>query len=235
MPEAWGRNAQRPPPRNFSKPLGRFDGSKPASGSASSPRTGPVGTRRTEGARSRGGPARGGLLRGSPLLRGALGGVAALALLALRLLLLAALAGAGDAGHARQAATASASHRLHHLLGLAEALEQLVDLGDRDTGALGDAGAARAVDLLGVGALERRHRADHRLDAVELAVVEGVELVTHPLHARHHLEHRLERAHLLDGVHLREEVLEGEVLLGEELAGHLVGLALVERASRPAR
>ena len=89
-------------------------------------------------------------------------------------------------------------------------------------GPAGDAGPARAVDLLGVGALERRHRADHRLDAVELALVEVVELLAHLAHARHHPEHRLQRAHLLDGRHLLQEVVEGEVLLGEELARHLL-------------
>src|SRR6478735_11064013 len=143
---------------------------------------GAVGTRSPERVRRRRGAAGGGLLRSGTLLGSALGGVAALALLALRSLL-AALAGAGEAGHAREAATAATGHRLHHLLGLAEALEQLVDLGDGDARALGDAGAARAVDLLGVGALERGHRAHHRLDAVELAAVEGVELIAHHLHA----------------------------------------------------
>ena len=81
-----------------------------------------------------------------------------------------------------------------------------------------------------MGALEGGHRADHRLDPVELTLVEVVELGGHLAHARHHLEHRLQRAHPLDRGHLLEEVVEGEVLLGEELALHLLGLAALEGA-----
>ena len=78
-------------------------------------------------------------------------------------------------------------------------------------------------------ALEGGHRAHHGLDPVELPLVEVVELLGHLTHARHHLEHRLDRPHLLQAGHLLEEVVEGEVLGREELALHLLGLALVER------
>ena len=79
-----------------------------------------------------------------------------------------------------------------------------------------------------MGALKGGHRAHHGLDPVELALIQGVELFTHLTHARHHLEHRLQRAHLLDGRHLVQEVVEGEVLVLHELAGHLGGFTAVE-------
>ena len=170
-------------------------------------------------------------LAGRPLLGRPLGRVAGLGLLALRCLLAATLAGARPAtGQARHPGHAAAlGHLLHHLLRLTEALEQLVDLGGAGARALGDARAARAVDQLGVVALERGHREDHRLDPVELLLVEGVELGAHLAHAGHHAQDRLQRAHLLDGRHLLEEVVEGEVLGREELALHLGGVGAVER------
>ena len=79
-----------------------------------------------------------------------------------------------------------------------------------------------------MAALEGGHRTHHGLDPVELILVQGVELLSHLTHARHHLEHCLERAHLLDGRHLVQEVIEGEVLVLQELAGHLRGLIAVE-------
>src|SRR5690606_17953797 len=120
------------------------------------------------------------LLRGEPLLLGTLGRVAALALLALRLgpaLARAATAHAWHPRHPRHPGyTAAPAHLAHHLLRLAEPLQQLVDLRDRHTRALGDTGSTGAVDLFRVRTLERRHRAHHRLDPVELLVVQCVEL-----------------------------------------------------------
>ncbi len=73
------------------------------------------------------------------------------------------------------------------------------------------------------------HRADDGRDAVEVTVVDGVDLVAHLPHAGHHAEQVFDRPHLLDHHHLLEEVLEREVFARRELAGHLGGLLLVER------
>src|SRR3712207_4347467 len=61
---------------------------------------------------------------------------------------------------------------LHELAHLAELLDELVDLLDRGAGAVGDAGAAAALDDVRPAALLRRHRQDDRLDAVELLLVD---------------------------------------------------------------
>src|SRR5690606_24731059 len=127
------------------------------------------------------GPAQGGVaagllgaLPGETLLLGALGRVAALGLLALRRLLLAP-PGATQAGHARHPGHATTAAQLaHRLLRGLEALEELVDLRDGHPRTAGDAGAPGTVDLLGVGPLPGGHRPDHRLDAVELPLVESV-------------------------------------------------------------
>src|SRR5204863_7251978 len=64
------------------------------------------------------------------------------------------------------------AHPLHHLLDLAELLHQRADIARHDPAAVGDAGPARPVDQPGVGPLLRRHRADDRLDPVELALID---------------------------------------------------------------
>src|SRR5699024_3498287 len=159
-----------------------------------------------------------GLLRGLGLLACGLGRVLGLGLLDLLLRSLPAArllahAHAGPAGHARHRAAAHApAHRPHHLLGLLEALEQLVDLLDGGPGAAGDAVAARAVDDLGVVALLGRHRADDRLDPADLALVEIVQRLAVLPHVRQHAEHLLDAAHVLELLHLAQEVVEGEVL-----------------------
>ena len=70
---------------------------------------------------------------------------------------------------------------------------------------------------------------DDRLDAVDLALVEVVDLLADLAHAGQHPQQLAERAHLAQGLHLGQEVLEGEVLAGQHLAGHLLGLFGVER------
>src|SRR5690606_18513478 len=158
----------------------------------------------------RGGAARGRLL----LLLLALHRVAG-ALLALRLLLLLLLpAGApAHARHPRHPGHATAlSHAGHHLAGLEEPLDQVLHRADLDTGALGDPGAARAVDDRRLLALGRGHRLDDGGGAVDVALVEVVELVLHLAHARQHAEQLGDRAHLADLLHLGQEVVQGEVL-----------------------
>ncbi len=165
------------------------------------------------------------------LLLGPLGGVAglALALGLLRLRRLPALGLLAEAhprrpGHARGAA---AGHLLHHRAGLEEPVDELVDVGDLAAGALGDPGPAGAVDHLRVGALRGRHRLDDRLDPVDLALVEVLELVAELPHAGEHPEHLGQRAHLADLHHLLEEVVEGELAVALELGrrlGRLVGV-----------
>ena len=124
-------------------------------------------------------------------------------------------------------ATAGHAHLLHHLLHVAELLDEPADLARLAARALGDAGPAAAVDDLRVGALLGCHRMDHRLDRLEHVVVDlGVlELLRH---AGHHPEDPRERAHLLDRLHLLEEVVEGELTLHQAGRG-LLGLVGLER------
>src|SRR5699024_10273613 len=171
---------------------------------------------RAERGTARAGTALGGAASGLGLLACGLRGVLRLGLLDLLLRGLPA-AGllahphAGAAGHARHAAAGHAApHRLHHLLGLLDPLEQLVDLLHGGAGAAGDAVAARAVDDLGVVALLGRHRADDRLDPADLALVEVVQRFAVLAHVRQHAEHLLDAAHVLELLHLVEEVVEGE-------------------------
>src|SRR5215207_8070836 len=114
---------------------------------------------------------------------------------------------------------------LHHLAHLPELLHELRH------GLHGGAGAAcypppaRAVDDLRVRPLLRRHRADDRLEPVELLLVhvERPELRADP---GHHLQERAERAHVAHLLHLLEEVVERELLLSDLLL-ELGRLALV--------
>src|SRR5665811_182114 len=132
--------------------------------------------------------------------------------------------------HARQAKPLHAPARegLEHLLHLAVLLEQLVDVLDRRAAAAGDAPPATPVDEIGVAPFLRRHREDHGLDAVELAVVDlDVLELLHARHAGQHAEDARQRAHLAQLLQLAEEVLEGE--LGAAKFGlHLRRLLLVD-------
>src|SRR5207244_12490117 len=68
----------------------------------------------------------------------------------------------------------AALHRfelLHHLLQLCELLEQPVHVLHVRAAAARDALAARAVDHLRVAALTRRHRADDRIEPVEVRLL----------------------------------------------------------------
>ena len=132
------------------------------------------------------------------------------------------------AGQAKPFHLAAREH-LQHLLHLAVLLEQVVDVLDGGPAAGGDAAPAAAVDDVRVPALLARHAEDHRLDAVQLAVVDlDVLQLLHAGHARQHAEDARERAHLAHLLELVEEVLEGE-LGAAELGLHLRRLLLVER------
>ena len=121
------------------------------------------------------------------------------------------------------------AHLAHHLLRLGEPLEQLVDVADLDAGAPGDALPARAVEDLRLAALLRGHR---RMIASMRSISRSSKLSScsriSPMPGQH-AEHLLQRAHVLQGRHLREEVLEREVLVGGQLGRHLLGLVGVER------
>ena len=89
------------------------------------------------------------------------------------------------ATHARESAHAGlVAHALHHLRRLLEALQQRIDRGDGDARTIRDARTARTVDDLRVAAFFRRHRADDRLGAVDLALVELLEFLAVLRHAR---------------------------------------------------
>src|SRR5690606_11827336 len=117
-------------------------------------------------------------------------GAAARALGAL-LAALARRAGLAHGPHAGDVRRAAAGDGLHHLRGLLETLPELVDVGDGHARALGDAQTSRSVEDLRVASLARGHRADDRLGAVDLALVEVLELLLHLPHARQHAEHLL--------------------------------------------
>src|SRR5215208_7021023 len=121
-----------------------------------------------------------------------------------------------------------ASHLLHDLLHLRELLHELRDRLHGSPRSTRDPAPARPVDDLGVRPLLRRHRADDRLEPVQLLLihVEGSELAPDP---RHHLQQRAKRAHVAHLLHLLEEVVERELLLADLLL-EVLRLALVHLA-----
>ena len=84
-----------------------------------------------------------------------------------------------------------------------------------------------AVDDLRLAALVERHRADDRLDRLQVVVADlgALQLLRD---AGHHPEQTTERAHLLDLLHLIEEVVERELAF-HHLHRGLLGLVLLER------
>src|SRR4051794_40131530 len=121
------------------------------------------------------------------------------------------------------------AHPLHHLLDFGELLDQRAHVAWHHAAAVGDAVAARTVDEARVGPLSRRHRADDRLDAVELTLVDL--LVLHLLREpRDHPDEAAERAHLADLLELLEEVLQRELALehpGRGFFGRFLLVALL--------
>src|SRR5690606_13456304 len=156
-------------------------------------------------------------------------GPAALLALALALRRLGGLAAAG-AGQPHH--PAHLAHLPHHRLGLGEAVEQLVHLDDGVARAGGDPRPAGTVDDLRSGAFLRGHGPDDRRDLVQVPVVDLGELVLHLAHARHHRQHVGDRAHPADHEQLLEEVVQGEVLAGEQLGGHPLLLLLLQSGLR---
>src|SRR5690606_32760972 len=145
----------------------------------------------------------------------------------LALLLAAAETSAGDGTHARNLRHATVRHGLHHLGGLLEALHEAIYLRHGRARTARDAQATRAVEELGVAALGGRHRLDDRLRSGQLRLVEVLELLLHAARAGQHAQQALHGAHLLQLLHLREEVLECEAV-GRELLRNLLRLLLVE-------
>ena len=68
-------------------------------------------------------------------------------------------------------------------------------------------------------------RRGHRLQPVELAVVDGGQRILHLARAGQHAEQVADRTHLADRQHLFEEILQGE-LAGADLGRRLLGLHL---------
>src|SRR5262249_44168278 len=134
-----------------------------------------------------------------------------------RLALLPLLAALGRAVGPAAREAEPAGHLLHHLAGLVEPVDQVVDVAYGHARALGDALPAGRVDDLGVVALGRGHAADDRLQLVQLPVVDLGDGVLHLAGAGEHAEQVADRAHLADGQHLLEEVLEGELAAADLL------------------
>src|SRR5262249_48817994 len=103
------------------------------------------------------------------------------------------------AEHAPERAAAG-RHLLDHLAHLLELLEQLVDLFRGRARAARDAPSAAAVDDRRVGALGPGHRADDRLDVLELIALERLarQLLGDLVEAGQQLEELPERAHPLE-------------------------------------
>ena len=133
----------------------------------------------------------------------------------------------GIAGHPRHAA--AGRELAHHLLRLDEALDQRVDVGDRrrpEPRAM----RCRREPLRILGSRRSCGVIDWMIAVMRSISRSSMFSICSRIcaHARQHPEQLGHRAHLADRLHLRQEVLEGEVLAAAELAGHLLGLVLVE-------
>src|SRR5215813_9270679 len=97
----------------------------------------------------------------------------------------------------------------HHLLELRILLEEPVHVGDLRAAALGDPRAPAAVDDRGLLTLVGRHRADDRLEALEVLLL-ALELLGQALGPLEHGDHLHDLAERTHGAELLE--LGGEVL-----------------------
>src|SRR5581483_1710623 len=122
--------------------------------------------------------------------------------------------------HAAQVDPTTSLEHLHHALHLTELLEQRVDLLNAFQfalwflGAINVTGAARnalltaGIEDLRVAALFGRHRANQRLDLAHPLFGLGlVDLILEAAQARDQIQQLADWAHLLDLLHLRQEVL----------------------------
>ena len=100
----------------------------------------------------------------------------------------------------------------HHLLRLEEAVDELVDLGDRRARSRVAMRARREpLRIFGVLALRRRHRLDDRRDPVDVPARRGCRSAPCISPMPGSIPSSLDIEPILrDGLHLREEVLEGE-------------------------
>src|SRR5215203_487377 len=134
------------------------------------------------------------------------------------------LPAARQAGNARH--PAALAHLAHHLLHLVELFDELLDvLLGRARAPRNPTRPARVLQQLRVSALLHGHRGDHGLHPAELPVV-YLDILELLVEAGDHAKKPGERAHLLDHLHLLQEVLEGELAAHELLALRL-GLGLV--------
>jgi hypothetical protein len=119
-----------------------------------------------------------------------------------------------------------ALHHLHHLLHLLELLQQLVHVHDLDAGPVRD--ALPRLPLSRSGLRRSWTVIDLMIASVRAIWRSAPSPSWTPLIPGHHPEDALHRAHLLDLLQLRQEVLEVEVGLAQ-LLGHPLGLVLVDR------
>ena len=95
---------------------------------------------------------------------------------------------------------------------------------DFNAGPTSNASSAGSVEDLRITALLGRHRLNDGRHPIDIPIIDAVQLLLDVSHARHHADQFGERAHLLDGLHLLQEVLESEVFAPLHLAGHALGL-----------
>jgi hypothetical protein len=119
-----------------------------------------------------------------------------------------------------------AAHLLHHLAHLLELADQLGHLRGRGARPPGDAVAPRVVDQVGPDTLLGGHRPDDALDPSDLTIVD-LDVADLLGDARQHAHHPGQRSHLLERLHLVEEVVEGERPL-HQAGRRRLGLVLLE-------
>src|SRR5919205_920931 len=121
------------------------------------------------------------------------------------------------------------AHLFHHLLHLAKLLDELLDILLRGARAAGDSACpAWVLQQPRIASLLAGHRGDHSFDPTQDSVI-YVHVLKLLIQSRYHPEETRQRPHLLDHLHLPQEVLEVE-LPGEHLLALGFGLPLVHLA-----
>src|SRR5207244_5160223 len=124
----------------------------------------------------------------------------------------------------RQAAPAERAHQALHL---AELLQDPVHIGWGGPAPARDASPPAGLDQLRMASLFSGHRVDDRLDAPQLAVVDGrLRRAGNLACARNHLHQLPDRSELLDLLQLAAEVLEAEARLHHSLRDALCFVAI---------